>query len=195
MSEQESDEGLMERFRDGDAAAFDELYKRHRPGLYRYFLRQTGSAPVAEELYQDVWMKLIRAKDRYEVRAKFTTYLYHMAHNRLIDYYRRKRPELANSFTDEEGEALWEQLPEDASQEPDQVAERRLKMDELKQAIEALPETQKEALLLREEAGMSLDEIAEATGVNRETAKSRLRYAVAKLRRTFEGLEDNNDTT
>lgn len=188
MSDQESDESLMQRYRDGDAAAFDELYKRHRPGLYRYFLRQCGSAPLAEELYQDVWMKLIRARERYEVKAKFTTYLYHMAHNRLIDYYRRKRPELANSFTDEEGGSLWEQLPEDTAQEPDQVTERRFQMDELKLAIEALPEAQKEAFLMREEAGMSLDEIAEATGVNRETAKSRLRYAVAKLRKSLEGI-------
>jgi len=180
----------MLRFRDGDAAAFDELYRRHRPGLYRYFIRQTGSAPLAEELYQDVWMKLIRAKDRYEVRAKFTTYLYHMAHNRLIDYYRRKSPELANSFVDEDGESLWEQMPEDATHEPDQVVERQFKMEELKQAIDTLPEAQKEAFLMREEAGMSLDEIAEATGVNRETAKSRLRYAVAKLRKMLEGLEE-----
>ncbi len=190
MSDQESDESLMQRYRDGDAAAFDELYRRHRPGLYRYFLRQCGSAPLAEELYQDVWMKLIRARERYEVKAKFTTYLYHMAHNRLIDYYRRKRPELANSFTDEEGEPLWEQMPDDAAQEPDRVTERRFQMGELKQAIEALPETQKEAFLMREESGLSLDEIAEATGVNRETAKSRLRYAVAKLRKSLEGIGD-----
>lgn len=190
MSDQESDESLMQRYRDGDAAAFDELYRRHRPGLYRYFLRHCGSAPLAEELYQDVWIKLIRARERYEVKAKFTTYLYHMAHNRLIDYYRRKRPELSNSFTDDEGEPLWEQMPEDAAHEPDRVTERRFQMDELKQAIEALPEAQKEAFLMREETGLSLDEIAEATGVNRETAKSRLRYAVAKLRKSLEGLGD-----
>src|SRR5262245_38611356 len=84
-----SDEELMLLYRDGDAGAFDALYARHKGGLYRYVLRQCRSTALAEELIQDVWMNLIRARAAYTVQAKFTTYLYRLAHNRLIDHYRK----------------------------------------------------------------------------------------------------------
>jgi hypothetical protein len=83
-----SDEELMERYRDGDAGAFDLLYARHKGGVYRYMLRQCNDRGIAEELYQDVWTNLIRARAGYAVTAKFTTWLYRLAHNRLIDHYR-----------------------------------------------------------------------------------------------------------
>ena len=92
------DEELMNRYRDGDAHAFEVLYTRHKGPLYRYLLRQCGAAALAEELFQDVWMKLIRARERYETRAKFTTYLYHLAHNRLIDHYRRAKAGVPISY-------------------------------------------------------------------------------------------------
>ena len=79
-------------YRDGDAGAFDALYARHKGGLYRYLLRQCREPAAAEELFQDVWMNLIRARARYTVQAKFTTYLYRLAHNRLIDHYRKHEP-------------------------------------------------------------------------------------------------------
>jgi RNA polymerase sigma-70 factor (ECF subfamily) len=85
-----SDEELMERYRDGDAAAFDVIYGRHRGGLFRYMLRQCSNRGVAEELFQEVWMNLVRARASYTVQAKFSTYLYRLAHNRLVDYYRSR---------------------------------------------------------------------------------------------------------
>ena len=84
-----SDEELMLAYRDGDAGAFDTLYRRHKGPVYRYMLRQCRDAGVADELFQDVWMNLIRARESYTVQAKFTTYIYTMAHNRLIDHYRK----------------------------------------------------------------------------------------------------------
>jgi RNA polymerase sigma-70 factor (ECF subfamily) len=84
------DEELMNRYRDGDAHAFEVLYTRHKGPLYRYLLRQCGAAALAEELFQDVWMKLIRARERYEARAKFTTYLYHGAQPADRSYRRAK---------------------------------------------------------------------------------------------------------
>ncbi|NBR29496.1 MAG: sigma-70 family RNA polymerase sigma factor, partial [Betaproteobacteria bacterium] len=98
-----SDEELMERYRDGDAGAFDLLYARHKGAVYRYMLRQCGDRGVAEELYQDVWMNLIRARAGYAVTAKFTTWLYRLAHNRLIDHYRSRSGGVPVSYDADDG--------------------------------------------------------------------------------------------
>ena len=182
MDSAASDEQLMNRYRDGDARAFEALYTRHKGPLYRYLLRQCGVPAVAEELFQDVWTKLIRARERYEVRAKFTTYLYHLAHNRLIDHYRRAKTGVPISYGDDPDEALIEQVADSELRQPDSEFERRRQAQRLLALLAELPEAQREAFLLREESGMSLQEIAETTGVTMETAKSRLRYALVKLR-------------
>jgi RNA polymerase sigma-70 factor (ECF subfamily) len=188
MDDARSDEVLMLGYRDGDAGAFDLLYARHKGPLYRYLLRQCRIAAVAEELFQDVWMNLIRARDRYEPRAKFTTYLFSVAHNRLIDYYRRQAAGVPVSYDDDPDEPLLDRVAASVQVEPDTRADLRAQAQRLLALIAELPEAQREALLLREEGGLSVEEIAQATGVNVETAKSRLRYAVAKLRR---GMETN----
>jgi RNA polymerase sigma-70 factor (ECF subfamily) len=182
MNDADSDEDLMARYRDGDAQAFDALYRRHKGPLYRYMLRQCHTAAVAEELFQDVWMKLIHARLRYEARAKFTTYLYHLAHNRLIDHYRRQSTGLPLSYDDDPDDPLMERVADDPLQQPDNELARRRQAQALMQQLAALPEAQREAFLLREESGLSLAQIAEVTGVTAETVKSRLRYALAKLR-------------
>jgi RNA polymerase sigma-70 factor (ECF subfamily) len=188
MDDARSDEALMLGYRDGDTGAFDLLYARHRGPLYRYLLRQCRIAAVAEELFQDVWMNLIRARDRYEPRAKFTTYLFSVAHNRLIDYYRRQAAGVPISYDDDPDDPLLDRLAASERAQPDTQADLRAQAQRLLVLIAELPEAQREALLLREEGALSVEEIAQATGVNVETAKSRLRYAVAKLRR---GLEIN----
>jgi len=184
MDHDNADETLMLRYADGDAQAFEWLYARHKGALYRYLLRQCGNAASAEELFQDIWLKLIKARHSYQVSAKFTTFLYHMAHNRLIDYYRSQARGIPASFEDDNTPDL-EQLPAAAYQQPEQQEDRRRQVEQLLNQLMQLPEAQREAFLLRQEAGMSLDEIAQATGVSRETAKSRLRYAVAKLRQSL----------
>jgi RNA polymerase sigma-70 factor (ECF subfamily) len=188
MDDARSDEALMLGYRDGDAGAFDLLYARHRGPLYRYLLRQCRIAAVAEELFQDVWMNLIRARERYEPRAKFTTYLFSVAHNRLIDYYRRQAAGVPISYDDDPDDPLLDRLAASERAQPDTQADLRAQAQRLLALIAQLPEAQREALLLREEGALSVEEIAQATGVNVETAKSRLRYAVAKLRR---GMESN----
>lgn len=178
----ESDEQLMLGYKAGDAAAFAVLYQKHKGSLYRYLLRGCGEAAVADELFQDVWMKLINARERYEARAKFTTYLYHLAHNRLIDYYRRKSVTVVQADTE-----ITEAAPVAGNQHPDQKVQQREQLDRLLELLKQLPDDQREAFLLREEAGLTLAEIAEVTGVGQETAKSRLRYALKKLRDGMEG--------
>lgn len=176
-----SDEGLMLRYRDGDGLAFEQLYQRHKGPLYRYLLRQCEAAAVAEELFQDVWLKLIKARAGYVVKARFTTYLYRLAHNRLVDHYRAQARGLPASFVDCDAAAR-EAVPTPTHEQPEQQEERRRQARHLLDLLAQLPEAQREAFLLREEAGLSLEAIAEVTGVGRETVKSRLRYAVAKLR-------------
>ncbi|MCZ6577142.1 MAG: RNA polymerase sigma factor [Gammaproteobacteria bacterium] len=187
MGTERSDEDLMLAYGHGDLRAFETIYDRHKGALYRYLRRHCGKADVAEELFQDIWTNLIRARSRYRVRAKFTTYLFRLAHNRVIDYYRRQAHNpirmdgRSNPYGGEDGFEL-EDLPEaDYAPIEDRLHSKRLAVRLLK-LIEKLPPPQREAFLLREETGLSLEEIAEVTGVNAETTKSRLRYAVAKLR-------------
>lgn len=168
-------------YRDGEAGAFDALYARHKGGLYRYMARQCRDTAAAEELYQDVWMSLIRTRSGYTVQAKFTTYLYRLAHNRLIDHYRKHGHVAMVSFENEDGEALAE-LPDDRELPADHALDAKRKAGRLLELIADLPEAQREAFLLQQEGGMSVEEIASATGVTRETAKSRLRYAMHRLR-------------
>ncbi len=183
---EKTDEQLMEQYRDGNARAFDLLYERHKGGIYRYLLRQCNNAATAEELFQDVWMNLVRSHQRYTVQAKFTTYLYRMAHNRLIDYYRKSSRGLPVSFEDAACPDL-EVIADPSTPDPSQVLELQEQGEILRSHMKHLPEAQLEAFLLREESGLRLEEIAEITGVNVETAKSRLRYAVTKLKSAMRG--------
>jgi len=181
VAEPVTDEELMLRYRNGDARAFEALYTRHKGPLYRYFLRLVRPAAVAEELFQDVWTGLIRARERYEVRAKFSTWLYRLAHNRLVDHYRRSAAQ-PPTVDDDPEQPLAEQVADAAWREPESEFERRRLGQRLIELLHALPPEQREVFLLREENGLSLEEIAAVTGVNVEAAKSRLRYALAKLR-------------
>ena len=181
-----SDEQLMIAYRDGDAGAFDTLYRRHKGGVYRYMLRQCRDAGVADELFQDVWMNLIRARENYTVQAKFTTYIYKLAHNRLIDHYRKHGQAQMVSLDIERGDEA--ELPVIAEpiasprDEPERHLDIKQQAAQLLALLGALPELQREAFVMQYEGGLSVEEIADATGVTRETAKSRLRYAMAKIR-------------
>ncbi len=164
----------MSRFRDGDSAAFETLYARHRGPLYRYFVRQVARNAV-DDLFQDVWLRVIKSQARYRPDAPFAAYLFRIAHNILVDHYRRegRAPELTSvEYLD----------LADAGAGP----ERELTQLELRaaisQALTDLPAAQREAFLLHEEAGLTLEQIAEVVGTGRETIKSRLRYAVNRLR-------------
>ncbi|OGA41820.1 MAG: hypothetical protein A3G28_06125 [Betaproteobacteria bacterium RIFCSPLOWO2_12_FULL_68_19] len=163
----------MLAYRDGNAGAFQTLYGRHRTRLYRFVLRSVEERGAAEELFQDVWLRVIEARNRYAPRARFTTWLYSIAHNRLVDHWRRKGLALVDLENVE---------VEGNNPDPARHAEARQNLLRFARALEALPPAQREAFLLHEEAGMSVPEIAQATGAGEEAAKSRLRYAIAKLR-------------
>lgn len=169
----------MLQYRDGDAGAFDLLYARHKGALFRYCLRHCRQRSIAEETFQDVWMRVIGARQRYQARAKFTTWLYRIAHNRIIDGYRSDNSGRMQSLDGDESEI------EPAASPLDEPL-RRVSSDQqaarLQTLLAALPAEQRDVFLLHEEAGLALEAIAEVSGVGRETVKSRLRYALSKLR-------------
>ena len=185
-----TDEDLMLAYAAGDIAAFDALYARHKGGVYRYLLRQSRQSGVTDELFQDVWLNLIRARSSYAPTAKFTTWLYRLAHNRLIDHYRASGHLTLVSADDEAHEDAIAAIPGARSDDPRVRAENRELGDRLRAAVAALPPAQREAFLLQQEGGLSLAEIAAVTGVGTETVKSRLRYALAKLRGDLVDLDD-----
>ena len=171
----------MLRYAGGDVSAFERLYARHKGPLYRYLLRQVGDPAVASDLFQEVWSRIIAARNRYEIRAKFATFLYQVAHHCTIDHYRRRRS-LPGEEPFDDGAFLGIEPESPEHDRPDRIAERREQQSALLAAIAALPAEQREAFLLREEAGLDVEEIARVTGVGSETAKSRVRYAIRKLR-------------
>jgi RNA polymerase sigma factor (sigma-70 family) len=170
-----TDEALMQAYAKGDMAAFERLYARYRGPLYRYILRHVGDAATANDLYQGSWEKVIRAKASYTANAPLRAWIFRVAHNHVVDHFRRTRP--MQELTPET-ERSNNPGPEQALADEQQAAD-------LAAAVSALPAEQRDALLLKMEAGLDLAAIARVTGVNEETAKSRLRYAVARLKRSL----------
>ncbi|MBS7455645.1 RNA polymerase sigma factor [Coralloluteibacterium stylophorae] len=177
MTEDPSDETLMLAYAEGVAGAFDALYRRHRGPLFRFIQRSLGDREASEEVFQDVWQRVVAARSRYRTDARFTTWLYQIAHNRLGDHWRARR---VRPGAPEDAETRLGTLA-DASTPDAELGEferrRRLQI-----ALAELPAEQRETLLLRLDQCLSLEAIAAITGVGAETAKSRLRYAVDKLR-------------
>lgn len=174
------DTALMLRYRDGDARAFEILYQRHKGPLYRYLQRMCRSRETANDLFQEVWSKVIASRERYEVRAQFNTYLFRIAHNCAVDYFRRSGRQ-RESFSADVEEAA-QQFPAAEHERPEAaLAESQLRTD-FRRALDGLPAEQRDVFVLYEESGLSLEEIGKITGVAMETAKSRLRYALTKLR-------------
>ncbi len=169
------DSALMLRYKDGDVGAFETLYRRHNDSLYRYLMRLCRHRDTADDLFQEVWGKIIKARERYRPTAKFRTFLYRVAHNCFIDHIRRNKRHQNTADVEPDTQ-------QNPAEGPDVAAERSLARRRLESALGDLPDEQRDVFLLHEEGGLSLDEISHVTGVNRETIKSRLRYAVKKLR-------------
>src|SRR5260370_18271839 len=179
----DEDAKLMMRYRDGDADAFSTLYARHKGPLYRYLLRQVSNAGGAWDLFQDVWSRLIATRSRYEARAKFATYLFHIAHNCTIDFFRRDLKMRRTTRSDDAEAQAEPEVPE--YQRPDGIAEFAEQQSALLAALGALPPEQREAFLLHEETGLTIAEIARVTQVGVDTAKSRLGYPIRTLKKAL----------
>jgi RNA polymerase sigma-70 factor (ECF subfamily) len=188
-----TDEALMLAFGRGDRAAFERLYLRHRGPTFRYFLRHTSNRAVADELHQDLWLRVVRVRERYAANARFATWLYTLARHRLVDHWRSQRVTPLTAFdASDEAEAA---DPADAHDTRDDTADPlRVAIDDqagrrLVAALADVPAPQRDAFLMHVEAGLPLAEIAGLAGVPVETIKSRLRYAYRKLRAVLEDLQ------
>ncbi len=188
------DEALMLAYAQGDAGAFDALYARHRGGLYRYCLRHLGNAGLADEVFQDIWMNVVRVRESYVPTARFATWLYTLAHNRIVDRWRAGGRATLVSIDDEDDEAPLreaERVRAARGDEPEVRAAAGEIGARIAAALASLPAEQRDAFLLQYEGGHSLAGIAEITGAGQETVKSRLRYATNKLRSVLADLRDD----
>jgi len=193
--EQLSDEELMETYQQGDTRAFEHLLKRHRKPVYNFLYRQVGNSALAEDMLQEVFLRIIRGAPRYTRKAKFTTWMYTIARNLCVDQSRRAKhrqhPSLDQPLgRDSQGKrTLGDRM---ASQGPavDRQAIGSELRDHLAEAISTLSEEQREVFLMREYHNLPFKEIAEIVGCSDNTVKSRMRYALERLRQQLEEYKD-----
>lgn len=184
MTSSQSDETLMLQYAKGDMAAFEQLYRRHKNSVFRFFARQCDDHHLAEELFQELWNKIIKARSTYQASAKFTTWLYQLARHVLIDAMRRKQVRTQH-LVQTEPEIPTSNVIELVAFDPSisKRVETAQQVELLKGCLALLPLEQKEAFLLRHEAQLSVSEIAQVIGELPENIKSRIRYAMSKLKR------------
>ncbi|MGI9284503.1 MAG: sigma-70 family RNA polymerase sigma factor [Pseudomonadales bacterium] len=174
LNKLKSDESLMLAYQRGDSTAFEVLYMRHKDALFGFLYRSCLRHSIAEELAHDAWTSIIRRVASYQATAAFKTYLFQVAHNKLIDYWRRNQNAALSIEFDE-------RILPNNTETPLHCPESQQLRVELRAAIENLPVDQRNTMLLREQ-GFSQEDIAAITGTERETVKSRLRYATQHLR-------------
>jgi len=178
----DSDEALIVRYARGEAAAFEVLYRRHELRVWRYLQRNLRDAATADELMQEVWFAVARDAARYVPSARFTTWLFSIAHNRMIDSIRARRRHTSLESLGHQSDGVTRQLTADPTASPVAAAVARDEAAALIRAVEELPREQREVFLLQVEGDLDIEEIASITGSSFETTKSRLRYARTKLR-------------
>lgn len=190
--ERTSDEDLMQRFQEGDAAAFETLFMRYKTQIFAFLLRQCGDRETASDLSQEVFTRLIRSARSFQYQSKFSTWIYTIARNAAVDNARRARHRAHASLEDThnpDSMRLGDRLAHNGPT-PDRSAVAERLRGELAAAIETLPAEQREVFLLREYHGMPFQEISAVVGAKVGTVKSRMRYALEALRRELSAYED-----
>jgi RNA polymerase sigma-70 factor (ECF subfamily) len=194
--EEVTDEVLMMRFQGGDRAAFAGLVRRHKTAIFNFILRQVRMRPVAEDLVQDVFVKIVQNASDFKHEARFSTWAYTIARNVCIDHLRkmslRRHPSLdQGSGEDGDGPTLGERTADAAPRAAvDRVAIGAEMGQRIVRAVEDLPVEQREVFLLRELGNVPFKDIAQMTGVPENTVKSRMRYALERLQEALSEYED-----
>ena len=185
-----SDEVLLNAYRNGDSGAFEALLVRYRGPIFNFLLRSVRDRGRAEELYQDVWLKVIERCEEFRGDAKFSTWLYTIARNLSIDHQRKMKFRGHASLDAPEfrsGQSVGERVS-GSSPSPEQLAGGGLLRERIADAVEGLPEEQREVFLLRQLQGLAFKEIADVVGASPNTVKSRMRYALERLQQTLRDL-------
>ncbi|MEM8609559.1 MAG: RNA polymerase sigma factor [Myxococcota bacterium] len=178
------DEDLLLAYRNGDARSFRTLFERYRNPLFNFILRRVKDPALAEELYQDVWIRVIESGDRFRGDAKFSTWIYTIARNRCIDRSRRSKNRIHRSLDSpqtDSGRPLIEAVRASAPSTDDLATASSIK-ERIARAVEELPEEQQEVFLMRQLQGLGFQEISDVVRAPVNTVKSRMRYALERLR-------------
>jgi RNA polymerase sigma-70 factor, ECF subfamily len=183
---QPTDEDLMVAYQQGEVRAFEVLLTKHRKPIFNFILRFVGDKETAEDVLQETFMRVIRGAETYKRQAKFTTWVYTIARNLCVDMSRRRKHRKHASLdapigSDDNAGTLLDVVPSADMSSERQTINKQLHA-EMQRAIDALQEDQREVFVLREFMDMPFKEIAEVVGVSENTIKSRMRYALEKLR-------------
>jgi RNA polymerase sigma-70 factor, ECF subfamily len=184
-----ADEVLMLRYKEGDLEAFEILLERYQQPLFTFVLRFCNDYHQAEDLVQEVFLRLIKSAKTYEPKAKFSTYIYTFAHNICVDNFRRGKKRKTTSLSqpiDVEQELTIEDTVKDERANPEKDYRQKSLEKALQEAVSELPEEQREVFLLREQMNLPFEEIARVVGCLPSTAKSRMRYALQSIRTKLE---------
>ncbi len=190
-----SDEMLMVRYQRGEREAFAELVRRYHGPIYNFSIRQLRHGALAEDVTQEVFLRLVQKAAEFKHEARFSTWLYTIARNLCIDQLRKLKHRRHASLDRAAGEASEKNLYDSvADPRPASNAERNAVGSEVAQAItralDSLPDEQREVFLLREIAQLPFREIAEVTEVGENTVKSRMRYALDRLQLALAEFEE-----
>lgn len=189
----EPDAQLMLQVRAGDSTSFEVLLVKHRAPVIGYLTRMTGNQGIAEELAQEVFLRVYRNKDRYEPSAKFTTWLYRIATNLALNSIRDRRHEKKHQSLDEppsDHRPTPEPVEDSATQEEAMVADVRLAV--VRRAVAELPERQRAAVLMHKYQELDYQQIGDALGLSISAVKSLLFRAYETLRKQLSDLADNH---
>ena len=189
MLREEADEALMFRYQKGEVRAFEILLTRHRRAIYNFILRSVNSRDRAEDLMQETFLRVIKGAAGYQKQAKFTTWLFTIARNLCVDHSRRQKHRKAASLDQPLGSSadggrdrtMLDTVEGREMRSDRQVINQQLN-ERMQRAIATLPDDQREVFLMRELQNMPFKEIGEVVGVPENTVKSRMRYALEKLR-------------
>lgn len=173
-----SDEDLMLQAAEGDMDAFEQLVQRHQQAALNIAHRFLGRSSQAEDVAQEAFLKILAGAGRYRPTARFRTYLYNVIWHLCVDSYRRKRPLALDELAP----------PQDEAEGPPETALRGERAEQVRRAIDALPERQRMALVLKHFEEMSYEEIAEVMDCSASAVDALLSRARAALRQTLEGL-------
>ncbi len=194
VREERGDAALMEAYQRGDTRAFEVLLERHQRPVFNFLVRQVGNKALAEDLLQDVFLRVIRSARNYKREAKFTTWLYTIARNLCVDMARRAKHRQATSLDQpagkQEGRSTVGDLMADQGPGVDRQVQSRELQTRLRAAIGQLSDEQREVFLMRESANLPFKEIAEIVGCPENTVKSRMRYALENLRNQLHEYQD-----
>ena len=188
------DQHLMATYCKGDADAFKRLYDKYEHALYRFLFNGCHNETHARELFQDIWLRVVKSRNTFNPEAPFKAWLFTIARNRLTDHYRQQSscPPQHSEHGAHDGEGDSKDIHPHAfaraTLTPEQMASVTEQNDTLKNALQKLPLAQREVVMLKHIAGMNLDEIGTIQGEGRQTVKSRLRYAMVKLREHLKEL-------